>query len=365
MTFLSYSPQLAGLAANPALPEWLLERFVAAAGEDLRADLACRSDLRQDLWDDLNPALEVVRHPLPPEWDRNTPPGVLFALSAAHDDEVDLGLAGNPATPPAILADLMERPASWWNLVSRSDLPQSAYVRLAADSRPAICWNVVTNPAMSESSLREVAVGADRDLRRHLVRNPSIPLDLLVDLAPKTRIGPETPPRIRCATVEELRQLAASPVMQVRMLVAERRHLPADLVELLLADRDRGVAKGIVTDPAVTAEQVWALVARHGPHLYPRAARNPNCTPALLHHLVVNATGVEKVYRAVARHPRAAGSTLSLCLADREARRDAARHPNLPVETIIELLAAESAVAESAASNPSLPVAVMAELIGV
>ena len=51
-----------------------------------------------------------------------------------------------------------------------------------------------------------------------------------------------------------------------------------------------------------------------------------------------------------------------LCLGDAQARHLAACHPNLPVETILELLGSEF-TARPAAANPSLPVHVMEELL--
>jgi hypothetical protein len=195
-----------------------------------------------------------------------------------------------------------------------------------------------------------------------VAQNPAIPLDLLVSIAGTVRIGPTLLPRIANATDQELRQLATSRIMQVRMLVAERNDLPDDLITLLVADPDPGVGKSIVTNPALTAEQMWELVIRHGPRVYPRAARNPNCPPELLRHIARNAQSVQKAYRVIARHPRAEADMLMLCLQDAQARRVAAGRPNLPAEAIVELLA-DPDTAEAAAANPALPVAVMAELL--
>lgn len=49
----------------------------------------------------------------------------------------------------------------------------------------------------------------------------------------------------------------------------------------------------------------------------------------------------------------------------RDVRRQVARHPDVPVETLVELLGDDDRqVAESAAANPALPECVMAELLG-
>lgn len=281
---------------------------------------------------------------------KHTPPQVLTALSAEADDDMAYALACNPATPAATAASLMAHPSAHNALARRTDLPAAVYEQLADD--PRVGHWLATNPAVPLPLLRKFATSP-------VLHNPSIPLDLLVELAGTTRIGPTLLPRIKSASTAELRELASSTTMQARMLVAEREDLPADLFAQLLADPDPGVAKAVVTHPSLTAEQLRELVERHGPRLYPRAARNPVCPPELLHQMAWNAASVQKAYREIAQHPNASAETLLLCLQDREARRFAAEHPNLPPDKIVELLTHE----ESAASNPSLPVRAMTDLL--
>ncbi len=100
---------------------------------------------------------------------------------------------------------------------------------------------------------------------------------------------------------------------------------------------------------------------RHGTPVYPRVALNPNCPPDLLHHLVTHAPAGHRTFREVAGHPGASAATLLLCLRD-ERGRAAARHPNLPADVLLDLLAGP-ATAEAAAANPSLPVSEMAKLL--
>jgi len=365
---LKHSPQLCGLAENPSLPASLLARFVELADEELSWDLSRRDDLSPAQISVLAARAPVVdRDPevTPPERDPGTLPAVLVELSRRNDVDVDAGLAGNPATPAEVLARLVAHPAEWvrWQLVHRQDLPEWAYERLATDAMPGIRWDTAANPAVPAWLQRRMAADdTSREMHRRLAQNPAIPLDLLVSIAGTVRIGPTKVPRIANATDDELRQLATSRIMQVRMLVAEREELPDDLITLLVDDHDPGVAKSIVTNPALTAEQMWDLVTRHGSRLYPRAARNPHCPPDLMRHIARNAQSVQKAYRVIARHPRAEADMLLLCLRDPDARRHVARHPNLPAATIVELLA-DPHTAEAAAANPALPAAVMAELL--
>ncbi|MGI5506667.1 hypothetical protein [Lentzea sp. CA-135723] len=392
--------ELEGLASNPALPSFLLDRLVHHAS--LAPDLAARPDLTRShvrtllghgsssvvhvllsrgavapadvpLTDeavalavtshpDADPAVARVLAHHPDESVRadlleqaaflapdviallaadtstevrsalarspHTPEAVLTSLSS---ESLARELASNPATPPAVAADLLRWHASRYYLAARTDLPAAVYVELAEELEPGILANLAANPSVPAPVLRSLA--ETPALHGAVLRNPAIPLDLLVELAPTARTGPV--PRIESASAGELASLAESPVEQVRMMVAA-----------VVAGRPDAVLED--------------LVARHGPWLYPWVAANPLCTTELLHHMASHG-GSPATYRAVAQHPAAAGETLLLCMEDAQARHFAAAHPNLPVGTIVELLASEF-TARAAAANPSLPVHVMERL---
>jgi hypothetical protein len=106
------------------------------------------------------------------------------------------------------------------------------------------------------------------------------------------------------------------------------------------------------------------MVARHGSGVTVKVAHNPQCGPTLLHELANLVPPVQKAYRTIAAHPCAMAPTLLLGLRDTQVRSVAARHPALPVATIVELLDdADERVAESAAANASLPRPVMERLL--
>ncbi|NKE61623.1 hypothetical protein FXN61_34645 [Lentzea sp. PSKA42] len=307
-------------------------------------------------------AVELSRHPSievrqAVAGSPHTPPSVLVRLSA--EDALARWLAGNPATPASIAASLVHRHDARYWLAARTDLPDHLYELIASGVEPGILTQLAVNPAVPVHVLRQLA--GTRALRLALLKNPAIPLDLLEFVAETARVGQGPVPRVASASEAELRTLAASTTVQLRMLVALRADLPLDLVHQLVLDPDPDVGEAVVTHPLVTVDQLRELVERHGPRLYPRAARNPLCPPELLHHMALRA-GSEETYRAIARHPHAWGETLLLCLEDAQARHLAACHPNLPVATIVRLLASEF-TAGPAAANPSLPVHVMEELL--
>ncbi len=278
-----------------------------------------------------------------------------------HEDAlVDLqcALVANRATPPAVVAAYVNHPATWVRraVAERRDLPVEAYRRLANDPVPGVRAAVAANPAIDESLIRAMADDDDAEVRRGLAHNPTVPLDVLAAVAPITKIGATLLPRIAAAPGHEVEQLARSPVAAVRMLLAERPDLPAEVVNHLAEDPDAKVLKSLAPNPQLTEPQLRTMVTRHGTRVIARVARNPACDPGLLHDLASHVPPVQKAYRIIAAHPNAAATTLMLCLRDHQARPVAARHPALPAATVAELLDdPDERVAEAAASNPSLP----------
>ncbi len=222
-----------------------------------------------------------------------------------HEDAVFLihrAAADNSATPPEIIQLLLGHPDMWVRcaVAARADLPPDAHRRLAEDQTPGVRGALAQNPAIGEPLMRTIAT--DARTRRRLAHNPALPLDLLIELARVADLGATLLPRIAAATPDEVSLLAAAPVAAVRLLLAQRPDLPADVVERLAADPTPGM-------PAAIAAQHNASV------------------PVLLR-----------------------------CLADPQARPIAARHPALPPDRIAELLTdPDQQVAEAAAANPSLP----------
>ncbi|WP_203904035.1 hypothetical protein [Virgisporangium aliadipatigenens] len=295
------------------------------------------------------------------------PPGM--CCRGRHEGAlVDLryALVANPTTPPQTVAGWVEEPAMWvrWAVAERQDLPPEVYRRLAGDPVPGVRGEAAANPTVTESLIRVMASDDTNDVRRRLAHNPRVPLDVLAEIAPITRIGPALLPRIAAAGPAEVAQMARSPVAAVRMLLAARPDLPPEVVNLLAEDPDAKVLKSLAPNPALTEAQLRTMVARHGSRVVVRVAHNPTCSPGLLHELATHVPPVQKAYRIIAAHPHADAATLTLCLADHQGRPVAARHPTLPAATIIKLLDdPDERVAEAAAANPSLPRPAMETLL--
>lgn len=272
----------------------------------------------------------------------------------AETDAIACALAANPATPADVAETLAghESFAVRQLVARRTDLPVETYEQLAADTTRVVRRHLAANSVVPEHLLR--ALATDEEMRDDLLDNPALPLDLLIVFA--AGLTPQLLPRIAAATESELRSLASS---ALRPLVAVRPDLPSALLDELVADP--ALAEVVVTNRALTGAQVRQLADRHGPRLHLAAAQHPNCPPDLLHQLA--RSGSEEVRGAIAVHSASPAEALSLCLGGGVAtRRAVARHPNLPPETIVELLAGEETVSEAAA-NPSLPISVMEDLL--
>ncbi|MET9921247.1 hypothetical protein ABZZ04_29840 [Streptomyces sp. NPDC006435] len=272
----------------------------------------------------------------------------------------------NPATPIEVLLGFADHPSTLLRglLAARPDLPPETAARLAGDPVPGVRDELAGNPAIGDAVIRVLAADRGHDVRRCLAHNPRVPLDVLSELAAATKIGPSLLPRIASASSSEVEDLARSSNPVLRMLLAERRDLPAGIRDALTDDPDAKVAKSVARHPGLSETRLRAMVERHGAQVAAGVAANPGTPPALLEDLAGHVPPARKALREIARHPGATGPALLVCLADRQARRVAAGHPAVPPEVLVELLADDDwQVGEAAAANPSLPPAVMAELV--
>ncbi|MEV0092614.1 hypothetical protein [Streptomyces sp. NPDC050738] len=345
------------VAANEATPPAALAALMT--GEGLPGPTHCLVCDREET--------PFVHDPQCPRTDCDLLPGA--SCDGSHESTVhDIRQAalGNPATPTEAVAGFEDDPSMLLRqaLARRPDLPPQVCARLAADPIPGVRADLADNPAIDEALIRVLAADSDPLVRREIVLHPRVPLDVLVQLARNTRIGPTLLPRIADASPAELEELAASPEPAARMLVAQRRDLPPEIRDRLADDPDAKVAKSIAPHPGLADGQLRAMVEHHGIRVLARAATNPDATAALLEDLTRHDPPVQKMFRELARHPRATATALLACLADFQARPKAAGHPALPRSVIVELLTDEDErVVEAASANPSLPTAVMADLV--
>lgn len=344
------------VAANEATPPEVLAMLITGEGlPPARRCLVCDREATPFVHD---------RHCPRPDCD--LPPGA--ACDGSHQstvDELHERALRNPATPAEAVVGFADHPSMLLRrqLAARSDLPPRVCAQLATDPSPGVRAELAENPVVDESLMRVMAADRDPDVRRGLAFNPRVPLDLLPSLASATKIGSTLLPRIADASPDEIEQLAGSPHPVVRMLVAERRDLPAQTRDALAADPDAKVLKSIARHPGLSDAQLRAMVDRHGVRVAAKVAANPEASPALLEDLALHQPPVGKALREVARQRTATPAALLACLADERARRLAAAHPALPPAVVVDLLGDDDwRVVEAAAANPTLPHAVMCEL---
>lgn len=284
--------------------------------------------------------------------------------SAVHD--IQQAALRNPATPAATAALFADHPSVLLRqeLAARPDLPSQVYARLAKDPVPRVRAQLADSPAIDEPLIRALATDPGHDVRRRLAHHPRLPLDVLAHLAGATRLGSPLLPRIAAAGPAEVEELAASPEATVRMLLAQRRDLPAGIRDTLARDPDAKVVKSIAPHPGLSEARLRAMVERHGARVVAKVAANPDATPALLEDLARQRPPVRKALREIARHRHATAPALLVCLTDRQAGPIAAGHPALPPAVVVELLADDDWQAvKAAAANPSLPRASMLDLV--
>ncbi|MDX3672986.1 hypothetical protein [Streptomyces europaeiscabiei] len=276
------------------------------------------------------------------------------------------GALSNPATPIEAAIPFADHPSENLRLAlaEHPDLPPEVSRRLATDPDVRIRACIAEKAAGDDALMRVLAEDECPDVRRRLAHNPNVPLDVLVRLIATTKIGPTLLPRVEAASPAEVGKLAHSTDSTVRMLVALRRDLPAEIRDALATDPDAKVLKSIAPHPGLSEARLRAMVDRHGVQVLAAVAANPDASGALLEHLAHHRPPVHKAFRAIAVHPHATPRALLACLTDGQARPIAAGHPALPPQGIVELLADDDGhVAKAAAGNASLPGAVMRNLV--
>lgn len=345
------------VAANEATPPDVLASLVTGEGlPPARRCLVCDSE-----------ETPFVHDPHCPRLDCGMRSGA--SCTGSHESTVvemtELALR-NPATPVEAVVRLAGHPSMVLRslLAARPDLPPEAAARLAGDPIPGVRADLAGNAVIGVALIRALADDPHPDVRRRAAHNPRVPLDVLCGLAGTVKLGPELLPRIAAATPAEVGELSRSSNPAVRMLLAERRDLPAGIRDVLADDPDAKVVKSAAPHPGLSEARLRGMVERHGVRVVAKVATNPDAPSALLEDLTRHEPPVQKAFRAIARHRNATGPALVACLADKQARPIAAAHPALPASVIVELLAADDCqVVEAAAANPSLPPAVMSGLV--
>ncbi|MGW0705233.1 hypothetical protein ACWD4G_04545 [Streptomyces sp. NPDC002643] len=290
---------LCGLAANPALPDELVDRLIAVADEDIALSLADRADLsraqavalagRVDesavvlayggrlTADDIDPsgrpdaALALLDEGVgPPEWARllaaDPVRGRREKLAACRGLPADVvdALAADPDV--RVVAEL-----AWW---TTPDVAERLAAHPHAEVRRAVAGNEAAPPAV----LAALVTGEGLPPARHcvvcdreetpFVHHPHCP-----------RPDCELPPGASCdgsheSTVHEMREAAlrnpATPVDAVvgfvdhpsallRRALAARRDLPRDVCARLAADPVPGVRADLAGNPALDDTLIRAL----------------------------------------------------------------------------------------------------------
>jgi copper chaperone CopZ len=99
------------------------------------------------------------------------PPQLLTGLAAADDDEVCLAVAGNPATPAAVLEHMATHWACHTALAGNPSAPPALLARLAADWDPSVRRAVARNSSTPTDLLDELGCDADAGVRAAVATN--------------------------------------------------------------------------------------------------------------------------------------------------------------------------------------------------
>ncbi|MER5961435.1 hypothetical protein [Streptomyces sp. NPDC002057] len=340
-----------GLAANPALPERLLERLAAIGDEYVRAVLARRDDLTE------SPARTLLTHA---DADIHT----LIALGKVpwtdvprHDPTLLLAAAQAGIVPDAVLRDLATHPDPEIRgelAFYVTDLPHHILAVLARDPDPDVVERVAGVPELPADLAEEIARHPHVVVRVSLAENDRVPPALLAALV----ADGGHPPPTRCASCHRRTEGCGDHtpgVRRIRLAAAANPAVPPGGIEAFLGPEETWAPAEIAERTDLPAPFHHRLAVHPAAFVRTTLARNPSIGEALI--LKLAADPDPDVGLAVAENP-AVPLSLVVALAGRR------RLPRGPLPRILAANDAElyelamSRVAQVralAASRPDLP----------
>jgi hypothetical protein len=329
--------------------------------------------------------------------DPATPAARLVELARSPVDEVRRAAAGNPHTPIAELARLIDRA-----LAGLADAPRESGVELdlyarhpgldaalierllSLDADPpgwhdAAVRAAARHPALAPDRLRQLAAHRRPWIREAALAADAVPDDLLAAAAadpdPVVRRAVASHPRTAEAA---LRRLAEDCDGEVIAAVAAHPNAPDDVLVALACGCRRQLAR-LAENPRLPAALAVCLAHAPEPAVRQTIARHPSLSPLVRGQLARDpdravrtevalwiddddvtlrllSTDPEEVVRAaVAVHPRGGGGS-DLDVSDQALRIARARSPHTAVDALAALAGDEVAhVREAVARNPRTP----------
>ncbi|KPC65341.1 translation initiation factor 2 [Streptomyces chattanoogensis] len=266
-----------------------------------------------------------------------------WLLSDPHPDNPWV-LAHNYSTPPDVVAGLVTHadPKVRLELARRSDLAPELVRALARDDAPQVRTAISLRPGLSEDERAAIDYTVDAD----------------ENFGPYEHHAHPAPDPAASAVYARSRH----PLLRRR--AAQDPALPAALVALLARDDDPGVRMLLAHNhPAPPPELLLRSYLEHRGKARDLLIEHPRFPVAGLGPRFADADAAGERRLAVL-DPGLAPATADRLTRDPNTtvRAGAARHPHLPHERLLALLADEE-LGEHAAANPALPVTVMRGLL--
>lgn len=312
-----------------------------------------------------------------------------------------LGLAGNPAAPPVLLARLARSPFQdvLAELAGRAELDQELLVDVFARGGARAKFTSLTNSCCPPSVLVVIADSEDPLLVADAVRHPNFPPSLLAkilrgvswpDLPSDVALGVLANPSLSVPEMTEaIGGSRPADRVGVRVQLASNPALPAELAALLATDDFPAVRASLAGNPALSPGLVVLLAADPDPWVRFSSAKRSDLPSVDRRRLISELAGrYPDDTAALADLPPAVAIRLPglvfrpglLCLAanpsippalvsdlassaDRDVRRAALRNPTCPPD-VLRLFTHDQdpGVRAAVARNPSTPTHVLEEL---
>jgi len=314
----------------------------------------------------------------------NAPVSALREAARSTDKRTLEKLAKNPNTPPELLEEIaLNGDANFRDTASNALEPLTVYrieLELEEQKRQQQAEQLMARRTRRFSSssdnlltrikaarniearvsvLEQLAKDPDEGVRKEVVKNSSLPLNLRLQLTgdrsegvrmelAKKQSGRQTP-------VEVLERLASDESQGVRALVAQNPDTPSSVFEKLANDTAREVKLKVVSNPNTPVEVLERLGLEEG--IFDK--RNPK-TPGSVLARAVSQIRDDKELVNLLRNPvkgtQMPAETLKQLLSDNYwvARNEVASHPNTPPR-VLRRLANDIHCAIAVSPNPNTP----------
>lgn len=352
------------IARNPNTPLAVIQKLLSQGDNQVKQAIAGRFDLPIDMLTELAVDYRVHVMNLLAQ-NIHISSEVLAELANHHELRVRQMVARHPNTPQALLQDAAKSQELWEYVAQNPSTPADLLEELAQSNQEKILTAIASNPSTPASVLKRIAQKHSHDIliAQHPNVSPELLQDVLWRLAMDERFSVRKyVAKHRHTPVYILQQWVRTEPL-LRPWIAQNPNTPMEILEVLARDGSPKIREAVAYNPSTpeyllarlsqdmevairqavasnhnTGGRVLEMLAKDG-LCSTFVAQNPNSSPETLKYLM----GLSGFNWLLLAHPNTSLEMreqllISLARSYIESERlYAAKHPNTPTQTLIEL----------------------------